>query len=97
MEFFVQLLSAYLPQKNKVYVISVCMLCVSDHCLASSLFSSVSLKLLADFRQRDNDVPPGFTVMQRGKKPSKASLKKDFIVSSTLVTHQRVQVGFSLY
>lgn len=57
-------------------------MCVSDHCLVSSLFSPVSLKLLADFRQRDNDVPPGFTVMQRGKKPSKASLKKDFIVSS---------------
>lgn len=96
MEFFIQLLSAYLPQKNKIYVISVCM-CVSDHCLVSSLYSPVSLKLLADFSQRDNDVPPGFTVMRRGKKPSKASLKKDFIVSSTLVTHQRVQVGLSLY
>lgn len=35
--------------------------------------------------------------MGRGKKPFKTSLKKEFSVSSTLVRHQRIQVGMSLY
>lgn len=35
--------------------------------------------------------------MGRGKKPSKASLKKDFSVSSTLVRYQRIQVGMNVY